>query len=204
MSSATAPGTARPASGAAGEPGPVAAATALRSRAWPAARDTALVVVLALLGLLLVPRPTSFSQPAVDVPARAAAAAAGFPVAPAVPRGLPVTWTPTEAGRQHARAGVLTWRVTYRLPSGAWIGVRQGADPNRSWEDLQTINGIPRQRYRIAGHTWVQRDRGDRLMRNLVAHSAGLTTVVSTDGSQAELFRLIEALPSESLGTPVP
>jgi hypothetical protein len=181
-----------------------ASGTAAGSRARSLARDAALVVLLAVLGLLLVPRPTSFSQPAVDVTARAAEARAEFPSAPVVPRGLPITWTPTEAGLQHARAGVLTWRITYRLPSGGWIGVRQGAAPNRSWEDLQTINGIPTRSYEIGGHTWVERDRGDRLMRNLVAHSAGLTTVVSTDGSQEELLRLIEALPVELLGTPLP
>lgn len=201
ISRPTTPGTARfdaDAPGAAVRP-----ATRAAGRAWSQARSGGLVLLLVLAGLLLVPRPTSSSQPAVDVAARAAAAASAFPLTPAVPQGLPVTWVPTEAGLQHARAGVLTWRITYRTPSGAWVGVRQGAGPNRSWEDLQVINGIPTRRYELDGHTWVQRDRGDRLMRNLVAHSAGLTTVVSTDGSQAELLRVIEALPLDTLGTPL-
>lgn len=196
-------GTARFDADAAGGTARPAARAAAGSRAWSLARSSALVLLLVLLGLLLVPRPTSSSQPAVDVAARAAAAASDFPSRPAVPQGLPLSWTPTEAGLQHARAGVLTWRVTYRTPSGGWIGVRQGAEPNRSWEDLQVINGIPTQRYRIDGHTWIQRDRGDRLMRNLVAHSDGLTTVVSGTGPQSELLTLIDALPADSLGSPL-
>lgn len=155
-----------------------------------------MIVILAVVGLLyaLVPRPERIERPEIDVTNAASGAAAQLEFPPVVPSGLPAGWVPTKASVVRGSDGIMTWAIVYRTPDGGYAGVRQAAEATADWEDTQVVSAPQTGTRDVDGVTWVVRDRQDRGARSLVHRGEQVTTVVTTQGTDADVATLAAAV----------
>lgn len=160
------------------------------SMVWSLAAVLAIVVAL----LALVPRVNGVTQPPVDVPAAAPAAAQQLGFQPAVPRGLPDTWVSTSVRTTNATAGVLTWHAGYTF-DGRYAAVEQGRHVPQDWIRAQTNRGRPDGTQQVDGVRWTRILRLDEVQNSLVrTRPDGVTTVVTGTASYDQLGVLAAAL----------
>lgn len=160
------------------------------SMVWSLAAVLAIVVAL----LALVPRVNGVTQPPVDVPAAAPEAAQRLGFEPAVPRGLPASWTSTSVRVTRATAGVLTWHAGYTFDN-LYAAVEQGRDVPQDWLLAQTNRGRADGTQVVEGVAWKRVLRLDKVQNSLVHERAdGVTTVVTGTASYDQLGRLAAAL----------
>jgi hypothetical protein len=129
--------------------------------------------LLAVLGMvavliLLVPRVSSVSAPAVDIHATAVDVQrrTDWPIVEAV--GLPEGWTATSARYVRTTGGFMTWHAGYQLPDGSYVAVEQTMDPSPAWVEAQT-NRAPRVgTVEAAGRTWTTFERDTKVQNSLL------------------------------------
>jgi hypothetical protein len=143
--------------------------------------------LLAVLGMvavliLLVPRVSSVSAPAVDIHATAVDVQrrTDWPIVEAV--DLPEGWTATSARYVRTTGGFMTWHAGYQLPDGSYVAVEQTMDPSPAWVEAQT-NRAPRVgTVEAALRTWTTFERDTKVQNSLLddPSSAGdLTTLIT-------------------------
>ena len=163
--------------------------TTPRDMVW----SMAVIVGIAVVILLLVPRPDALPVRSIDVASSATELRPELGFAPAVPRGLDDGWVARDAQVQRGTDGLPTWHVTYVTPSGEVAGIQQAARATPAWESRQVTDGREQGTRSVAGVDWVIRSRTDRGVTSLVRRPSGsdpTTTVVTGSGSQAELDQL--------------
>lgn len=158
-----------------------------------------LVVVGAIMALLLlmVPRVNTVSQPPVDVTgnARSVVESSGLPIE--VAKGLPAGWVPTSVRWVRGTDGLQTWHVGYQSPAGTYVAVEQTKGATEAWVRAQVNRAPETGRRTVAGRTWVEHVREDKVQNSLVEQATspdGLTTVVTGTGSFDELVLVVEHL----------
>ncbi len=150
------------------------------------------IVGIVVVWNFLVPRPERVLQPTVDVANAASGAVERLGFAPAVPQGLPEGWRPTQAQVLVDARGVRTWSLRYDTPDGGYAGLKQAEGADDRWEQVQTAQGEESGTRDVEGRTWVVRD-GSRA-RSLVLRGAGVTTVVTTSGTDTDPAALARVL----------
>lgn len=157
----------------------------------------AVIVGIAMVILLLVPRPDTIPTRSIDVASAAGELESELGFTPAVPQGLDDAWVARDARVQRGTDGLPTWHVTYVTPGGEVAGIQQAADATPAWESRQVTDGREQGTRTIAGVEWVIRSRTDRGVISLVRRPSGTdptTTVVTGSGTQAELDQLATAV----------
>jgi hypothetical protein len=150
----------------------------------------AIVVVI----VLIVPRPSSVSQPPVDVVGTAQGAASDAHFTLAVPQGLPVDWKPTAASLLTSVDDVQTWHVGYQTSSGQYAAVEQAKDVTTNWVRNNSGGGTAVGQQVVGTTTWTQLLHKNRLQRSLLLNDGALTYLVTGTASWSELAQLAESL----------
>jgi hypothetical protein len=154
----------------------------------------AVIVGLALVFVLLVPRPNRIPERTLDVTAAARASASELGFSPANPTGLPAGWTARAADVQRGTDQLPTWHLSYTTPSGRYAGVQQTADATAGWESRQVTDGREQGNRQIGGQSWIVRSRTDRGITSLVLRAPPITTVVTGTATPAEIAQFAAAV----------
>lgn len=154
----------------------------------------AVVLGIAFVLILLVPRVNQVTQPPVDVPLGARAAAAQVDFTPSVPVGLPDGWRATSVRTTRSTADVITWHAGFQTPDQQYAAFEQGKDAPQAWVTQQTNRAPTVGTQEVAGQTW-QRYAGGRANQNSLVHTNGaVTTIVTGTASFDDLAVLAESL----------
>jgi hypothetical protein len=152
----------------------------------------AVVVGVAIVLLLIVPRTNGVTQPPVDVTLGARAAAEQVTFTPSIPVGLPEGWRATSVRTTRSTADVITWHVGYQTPDQQYAAVEQGKDAPAAWAHQQ-INRAPADgTQQIAGQTW-RRYTGGRVAQNSLVHTRGAVTTIVTGTAGYDDLALLAA-----------
>ncbi len=159
-------------------------------------RSLLVVAALVVAILLMVPRVNSISQPPVDVAssARSVAAETHWPIL--IPTGLPDGWKATSVRYVRSTGGLMTWHVGYVSPAGDYVAAEQTENATWEWVHAQTNRAPMTGTVTIAGTTWTEYIRDQKVQNSLVdKRGAGeLTTVVTGTGTFDELRVFVEHL----------
>jgi hypothetical protein len=150
----------------------------------------AIVVVI----VLIVPRPSSVSQPPVDVVGMAQGAAPDAHFTLAVPQGLPDDWKPTAASLLTSVDDVQTWHVGYQTSSGQYAALEQAKDVTTGWVRSNSGGGTAVGQQVVGTSTWTQLLHKNRLQRTLLLNDGALTYLVTGTAGWSELAQLVESL----------
>jgi hypothetical protein len=154
----------------------------------------AVVLGIAAVIVLLVPRVNGVTQPPVDVAMGARVAAEQVEFTPSVPSGLPAGWRATSVRTTRSTADVITWHAGYQTPGGQYAALEQGQDAPTAWVAQQTNHGEADGTQDVAGRAW-QRYAGGRAVQNsLVRTDGAVTTIVTGTASFDELAVLAASL----------
>lgn len=158
-------------------------------------RSMVVILALVLLVVFLVPRPSSVTQPPVDVTSAATAARSqlGFVPAAVVPSG----WTATSTRVVRDASGTLVWNVNYLTPQGRYAGLDQVAAWSQDWQDRVTGGAPDQGPVTVGGRTWTrfQAEGSDQIV--LVQREAGRAAAVTVrKGSVDNARTLAAALPA--------
>ncbi|WP_378227129.1 DUF4245 domain-containing protein [Angustibacter luteus] len=167
-----------------------------RARApWTSMVLSLLVVVgIAFVLVLIVPRVNQVTQPPVDVPLGARAAASQVEFTPSVPVGLPDGWRATSVRTTRSTAQVVTWHAGYQTPQQQYAALEQGKDAPDEWLSQQTNRAPKVGTQQIDGETW-QRYAGGRANQNSLVHTRdAVTTIVTGTAPFDDLTLLAESL----------
>lgn len=157
-----------------------------------------LLVIGAILAVLIlvVVRPSSVSQPPVEVESAATAVArdSGWPIER--PVGLPEGWEATAVRNVRSTDGLRTWHAGYQTPAGNYVALEQTKDASQEWVTAQTSRAPVVGKVQAAGRSWVKYDRDTKVQRSLVHEDGaeGLTTIVTGTGTWEELIAFAEHL----------
>jgi hypothetical protein len=168
------------------------------------AAGSAWLSTLAVLGItvaavMLVPRPSSLPQEAVDVVAVAAAARDRLAFTPAVPTGLPAGWTARQAGVRDGADGIATWHVGFRTPDGNFASIEQGARVTSRWVEILDSGAVPVGAEIADGTSWQRRYKDVRDVVTLLRRSEDRTTLVtSKGGGVANALTLARSIPVDA------
>ncbi|MFB9375634.1 DUF4245 domain-containing protein [Kineococcus gynurae] len=152
----------------------------------------ALIIGAVLVIVLLVPRPNTIEQPAVDVANAAEGATSRLDFVPPVPVGLD-GWTPTAAVVNRSTNDVVTWHVNYRTDSGEYLALDVARGATAGWERALSAGGGPDGEQQIDGQTWERLYQADRGRSTLVREADGLTVLVSGETGYPVLAELVQA-----------
>ncbi|PKW26238.1 uncharacterized protein DUF4245 [Phycicoccus duodecadis] len=189
--------------GLVGDDGGVSTPVAPKSRYSMGSVKNLVYSLLAVLGMvavlvLIVPRVNTVGGPPVDIAAQAqdVRERTGWPIV--VPEGLPAGWTPTSVRYVRVTDGFMTWHVGYRTPSGSFVAVEQTKDPSRAWVAAQTNRAPKEGTVEIAGRTWDEYVRDNKVQNSLLSvpptGSGELATLVTGNASFDEMTTYVQAL----------
>ncbi len=165
----------------------------------PSATDTgrrfAVVVLIAALVVVMVPRRHEGAVPLEDYGPELARARERAPYAVLVPEGLPRGWRPVSARVSGGPGeGTVHWHLGFHTTRGKYAAVEQANGEYRQFADRMTIDGKAHGRRRIGDVTWTERANPGRGHRSLVRTAGGTTVVVTGTAGWPELARLAGSL----------
>ena len=149
-----------------------------------------------LVWLAMVPRVSSVNQPPVDVTsvARQVREETGWTISqPQLPQG----WRATSVRYVRSTDALMTWHAGYLSPDQQYVALEQTRGATPLWVEAQTNRGRVVGTVTVAGRSWQQIDRQDKVQRSLVDRGAGagdLTTIVTGTATFEVLAEFAAAL----------
>jgi hypothetical protein len=155
-----------------------------------------LVVVLVVAALVVValPRRQDRAVPVVEYVAELAAARGEAPYHLLAPDPLPSGWHVTGVRYDGDVKGAATWHFGLVTDGRRFAGIAQSNGKPRSFVYHETSRGRPAGSADVDGVTWEKRYREHRDVHSLVRVEHGVTTVLSGNADFGELAELARSL----------